>query len=149
MRFMHFPIKASFTVDTKGWYCVGKRQHFFSFLTRFCFRSADFGFCEFAICLSICVGSLCSSSTIKRSFEFETLSSNFFDKSVGGDKPQNVCWKVSVVFTTRIIFRLISCLCKQLCLKTLSQWVSVVNLIVGSCKFASSKKGTMCCLKTV
>ena len=34
---------------------------------------------------------------------FETLSSNSFDKSVG-DKPQNVCWKVSVVFTSRITF---------------------------------------------
>ena len=29
---------------------------------------------------------------------FETLSSNSFDKSVG-DKRPNVCWKVSVVFT--------------------------------------------------
>ena len=34
---------------------------------------------------------------------FETLSSNSFDKSVD-DKPQNVCWKVSVVFTSRITF---------------------------------------------
>ena len=34
---------------------------------------------------------------------FETLSSNSFDKSVG-DKRQNVCWKVSVVFTSRITF---------------------------------------------
>ena len=36
---------------------------------------------------------------------FETLSSNSFDNSVG-DKPQNVCWKVSVVFTntSRITF---------------------------------------------
>ena len=36
---------------------------------------------------------------------FETLSSNSFDKSVG-DKRQNVCWKVSVVFTSRITFSL-------------------------------------------
>ena len=34
---------------------------------------------------------------------FETLSTNSFDKSVD-DKPQNVCWKVSVVFTSRITF---------------------------------------------
>ena len=34
---------------------------------------------------------------------FETVSSNSFDKSVG-DKPQNVCWTVSVVFTSRITF---------------------------------------------
>ena len=34
---------------------------------------------------------------------FETLSSTSFDKSVG-DKPQNVCWKVSVIFTSRITF---------------------------------------------
>ena len=36
---------------------------------------------------------------------FETLSSNSFDKSVG-DKGQNVCWKVSVVFTSRNTFLL-------------------------------------------
>ena len=53
-----------------------------------------------AISLSNCVGSLWPSSNIKRSLE---LSSNSFDKSVG-DKPQNLCWKVSVVFTSRITF---------------------------------------------
>ena len=37
--------------------------------------------------------------------KFETLSSNSFDKSVG-DQGQNVCWKVSVVFTSRITFLL-------------------------------------------
>ena len=47
----------------------------------------------------------CPSSTIKRSFEFETLSSNSFGKSVG-DKGKNVCWKVSVVLTSRITFSL-------------------------------------------
>ena len=39
------------------------------------------------------------------SLNFETLSSNSFDKSVG-DKGQNVCWKVSVVFTSRVTFSL-------------------------------------------
>ena len=36
---------------------------------------------------------------------FERLSSNSFHKSVG-EKRQNVCWKVSVVFTSRITFSL-------------------------------------------
>ena len=148
MRFMHFPIKASFTVDTKGWYCVGKRQHFVSFLTRFCFRSADFGFCEFAICLSICVV-LVHHQPSSVLLNLKHFPQTFLTNRWGVASRKTVCWKVSVVFTSRIIFRLISCLCKQLCLKTFSQWVSVVNLIVGSCKFASSKKGTMCCLKTV
>ena len=70
----HFSIKASFTVDTKGWYCVTKGIISFSSLL-FCFRSVDVGFRELhlfliAIFLSNCVGSLCPSSTIKRSFEF-------------------------------------------------------------------------------
>ena len=73
MKF-HFSIKASFTVNNKGWCCVTKGNISFSSLL-FCFGSADFGFCEFhlfliAIFLSNCVGSLCPSSTIKRSFEF-------------------------------------------------------------------------------
>ena len=37
----------------------------------------------------------------------------------------------------------------QIPTKTLSQWISVVNSIVGSCKIASSKKVTMSGLKTV
>ena len=36
---------------------------------------------------------------------FETLSSNSFDKSVS-DKGQNLCWKVSVDFTSRKTFPL-------------------------------------------
>ena len=36
---------------------------------------------------------------------FETLSSNYYDKSVG-DKGQNVCWKAAVVFASRITFSL-------------------------------------------
>ena len=54
------------------------------------------------IFLSNCVGSLCPSSVL---LKFETLSSNSFDKSVG-DKGRNVCWKVSLVFTSRITFSL-------------------------------------------
>ena len=96
MRF-HFSIKASFTVDTKGWYCVTKGNISFPSLLGFVSGaqtsvSVSFIFFLIAICLSNCVGNLCSSSTIKCSFE---LSLNSFDKSVG-DKPQNVCWKVSV-----------------------------------------------------
>ena len=80
---------------------------------------------------------------------FETLSSNSFDKSVG-DKPQNVFWKISVVFTSGITFSFnVVPLCIQLGLKTLSLWISGVNLIVGSCQFASSKKVTMFGLETV
>ena len=149
MRFMHFPIKASFTVDTKGWYCVGKRQHFFSFLLGFVSGartsvsvSLQFVF-QFVLVASVHHQ---PSSVLLNSKHFPQT---FLTNRWGVASRKTVCWKVSVVFTSRIIFRLISCLCKQLCLKTLSQWVSVVNLIVGSCKFASSKKGTMCCLKTV
>ena len=39
MRF-HFFIKASFIIDTKGWYCVTKGN--ISFSSLFCFRSATF-----------------------------------------------------------------------------------------------------------
>ena len=80
---------------------------------------------------------------------FKTLSSNSFDKSVG-DKPQNVCWKVSVVFTSRITFsfNLVPLY------TTVSKNIVSVNFggefnIVGSCKFACSKKVTMSGLKTV
>ena len=79
---------------------------------------------------------------------FETLSSNSFDKSVV-DKPQNVCWKVSVVFTSRITVSFDLVPLYTTVSKNIVSVISVVNLIVGSCKFASSKKVTMSGLKTV
>ena len=98
----HFSIKASFTVDTKGWYCVTKGIISFSSLL-FCFRSADFGSCEFN--LFLIAGSLCPSSTIKRSFEFWNTFLKLFWQ-IGGWQGANVCWKVSVVFTSRKTFSL-------------------------------------------
>ena len=77
---------------------------------------------------------------------FETLSSN--RKSVG-DKPQNVCWKVSVVFTSRITF--------SFNLVPLYTTVSknIVSVNFGGefnsriMQVCSSKKVTMSGLKTV
>ena len=77
--FQSFPSQQTSSSWTSSWFLSSllchERQHFFSFLAQFCFRSADFGFREFhlfliAICLSNCVGSLWPSPTIKRSSEF-------------------------------------------------------------------------------
>ena len=62
-----------------------------------------------------------------------------------------MCWKVSVIFTSRVTFsfNLVPLY------TTVSKKIVSVNfggkfiLIVGSCKFASSKKVTMSGLKTV
>ena len=61
---------------------------------------------------------------------FETISSNSFDKSVG-DKGKNVCWRVSVVFTSKITFSLNPVPLYTTVSKIFSQRISVVNLIVG------------------
>ena len=96
--FQSFPSQQTSSSWTSSWFLSSllchERQHFFSFLAQFCFRSADFGFREFhlfliAICLLVASVHHQPSSVL---FNFETLSSNSFDKSVG-DKPQNVCWK--------------------------------------------------------
>ena len=156
MRF-HFSIKASFRVYTKVWYCVTKGNISFPSLLGFVSGartsvSVSFIYLWLQFVFQIVLVASVHHQPSSVFLNFETLSSNSFDKSVG-DKPQNVCWKVSVVFTSRITFsfNLVPLYKKHclLCLKTLSQWISVVNLIVGWCKFASSKKVTMSGLKTV
>ena len=147
MKF-HFSIKASFTVNTKGWYCVTKGNISFSSLL-FCFGSTDFGFCEFhlfliAIFLSNCVGSLCPSSTIKRSFEFWNTFLKLFWQIGGWQAAKCVLEGFRSLYIKDNFFVesrafVYNCLLKP----ALSQWISVVNLIVGWCKFASSKKVTI------
>ena len=56
MRF-HFFIKASFIIDTKGWYCVTKGNISFSSLL-FCFRSAAF-LLWVLLLIAICLSKLC------------------------------------------------------------------------------------------
>ena len=117
--------------------------------------SSDFGFCEFhllliAIFLSNCFGSLSPSSIIKRSFEFWNTFLKLFWQIGGWQAAKCVLEGFRSLYIKDNFFVesrafVYNCLLKP----ALSQWISVVNLIVGWCKFASSQKVTMSGLKKV
>ena len=78
MRF-HFFIKASFIIDTKGWYCVTKGNISFSFLL-FCFRRAGFLSVRFTSNSNFsfpenCVASLCPSRAFEiwNTYPYQTI----------------------------------------------------------------------------
>ena len=61
----HFFIKASFIVDTYGWYCHERQKFFFFLVVLFQERVLPLSLFLTAAFLSNCVGSLCLSSVFE------------------------------------------------------------------------------------
>ena len=65
----HFFIKASFIVDTRGWYCVTKCIEYFFFFLIVLFQEGGLPFCEFyfwkQVFFQTCVGSPCLSGAFR------------------------------------------------------------------------------------